>query len=518
MKRRTIVLLAIFFFLAISGLLMIQLYWIRNAIAITDQQFRQLANKALESVILDLEEKELIHSIVEEINPAPTDSVTAVVPANSPIARKLRGFQPNSRLLEIYGLNKSIEPLTITNEGQKIFITAENISSLTPGESTETSAQSISAELNGRVTNKIVSLENIMAKILRNTPDIRERIDFNNLQKLLRNALNDVGIYLNFEFCIRSGASGIIWSTPGFTDKPGTNKFIIQLFPNDPLPGQNQLVLYCLQENQYKFEKIGNLGFLSLLFTVMILFLSTWTFIVIFRQKKISEIRNDFINNMTHELKTPISTISLASQMIADKSIPDEKKNIDNLAKVISDESIRLKSQVEKVLQTAFFEKRRMKLNLVEVDIHRILDNAIENFMLQIKNINGVITKEYMAKSSFARIDEAHFLNAVSNLIDNAIKYSRGKPEIIISTQNVKKGLLISVEDKGIGISKENLKRIYDKFYRVHSGNLHNVKGFGLGLSYVRKIIEEHNGTIMAESQINKGTKFSIFIPQTFQK
>jgi two-component system, OmpR family, phosphate regulon sensor histidine kinase PhoR len=518
MKRRTIVLLAIFFFLAISGIILIQLYWIKNAISMTDQRFRQDANRALESVILDLEEKELIHSIVEEINSAPTDSVTAVVPANSPIARKLRGFQPNLRLLEIYGLKNRIEPLTITNEGQKIFITAENFSSLAPVESTETSTQSISAELNGRVTNKIVSLENIMAKILRNTPDIRERIDFNNLQKLLRNALNGVGIYLDFEFCIRSGASGIIWRTPGFTDKAGANKFIIQLFPNDPVPGQNQLVLYCLQESKYKFEKIGNLGFLSLLFTALLLLLSTGTFIVIFHQKKISEIRNDFINNMTHELKTPISTISLASQMIADKSIPDENKNIGNLAKVISDESIRLKLQVEKVLQTAFFEKTRMKLNLVDVDIHRILDNTIENFMLQIKNCDGVIRKEYQAKSTDVQVDEAHFLNAISNLIDNAIKYSRGKPEIIISTRNVKKGLLITVEDKGIGISKENLKRIYDKFYRVHSGNLHNVKGFGLGLSYVRKVIEEHNGTIKAESQINKGTKFSIFIPQTLLK
>jgi two-component system phosphate regulon sensor histidine kinase PhoR len=515
MKRKTIALLAIFFFLAISGLILIQFSWIRNAVEITDQQFRQLANKALESVILDLEENELIQSIVEEAEPASSDSVTAIVPANSPLARKLRGYHPNAELLEMYGLNNPDEPITITSSGQKIFITDEDITSPTLDESTETSAQSISAELTGRVTNKIVFLENIMDRILHNPPDIDKRIDPEILKELLREALNNVGINLDFEFSIRSGRSGIIWKTPGFTDKPGTNKFIIQLFPNDPIPGQNQLVMYCLQEQQYKFEKIGNLAVLSLLFTSLLLLLATGTFIVIFRQKKISEIRNDFINNMTHELKTPISTISLASQMMSDKTIPFKNKNFDSLAKVISDESMRLKSQVEKVLQIAIFEKIKMKLTLSDMDIHLILNNAIENFTLQIESSQGEIEKSFQAKSSHAMVDEVHFLNSISNLIDNAIKYSKGRPEICISTWNSKKGIFISLEDKGIGISKENLKRIYDKFYRVHSGNVHNVKGFGLGLSYVKKIIEEHNGTIKVESQPGKGTRFTLFIPQT---
>ncbi|MBG0860205.1 MAG: HAMP domain-containing histidine kinase [Bacteroidales bacterium] len=514
MKRKIIVLLAIFFFLVISGLIFIQLYWIRNAIEITDQQFRNLANKALESVVLDLEEKELINSIVEEIGPESADSITAIVPANSPLARRLRGYHPNSELLEMYGLSNADELVAITSSGQKIFISSEDIVASTADERSEPSAQLTSTELSGRVSNKIVFLENIMEKILRKTPDIRDRIDFEDLKGQMRIALLNAGILLDFEFSIRSGRAGIVWKTSGFTDRPGTKKFIIQLFPNDPVPSQNQLFLYFPQEEQFKFKKIGTLGFLSLLFTLLLLILATGTFVVIFRQKKISEIRNDFINNMTHELKTPISTISLASQMMADKTISEKKKDTDNLAKIISDESMRLKFQVEKVLQMAIFEKTKMKLSLADLDLHTVIDSAVQNFDLQLKSREGIVIKDYQAVHSHAMVDEVHFLNLISNLIDNAIKYTKGKPEITISTKNSKNGIIIAIEDNGIGISKKDLKRIYDKFFRVHSGNVHDVKGFGLGLSYIKKIIEEHNGTIKAESQINKGTRFTLFIPQ----
>jgi hypothetical protein len=343
MKRKIIVILAIFFSLVISGLIMIQFYWIRNAIAITDQQFRYTANKALESVVLNLESQELIDRIIKEVDPKSSDSVTVGIPSGSPLANRIRGYQTGSKLPESYPKGNSDNPLLITYAGQKIYISAKEISPIPEEEITEPSEQIINAGLSGRVSNKIIYIESIMEKILRNTPDIRERIDPGKINGQLRTALNNVGIHLDYEFAIRSGQLGTIWSTPGFTDKPGTNKFIIQLFPNDPVPSQNQIVLYCLQEQQFKYQSIGSLAILSLIFTLLLLVLSASTFIVIFRQKKMSEIRSDFINNMTHELKTPISTISLASQMIADRSIPDKNKNIGHLAKVISDESMRLK-------------------------------------------------------------------------------------------------------------------------------------------------------------------------------
>jgi len=518
MKRKTIVLMAILFFLVISGLILIQLYWIRNAITITDQQFRYNANKALESVVLDLEAQELIDYIVDEIDPESSDTVTAIIPSGSPLANRLRGYSSDANLPEIYGFGNPDKEFIIAASGQKIYISAKDISPIPEEDITEPSEQVISAGLSKRVSNKIVYLENILEKILQTTPDIRERIDDPaKINDQLSKALNNVGIHLDFEFSIRSGRLGTIWSTPGFTDKPGTNKFIIQLFPNDPVPSQNQIVLYCLQEKHYKFEQIGILGILSLIFTLLLLVLATSTFIVIFRQKKMSEIRSDFINNMTHELKTPISTISLASQMMADKTIPDKGKNISHLARIISDESMRLKFQVEKVLQMAVFERMKTKFSFSSMDIHNIISRAVDNFSLQIESRGGTIRKEFQAANPVALVDEIHFLNAMSNLIDNAIKYTVGKPEITIATRNNRKGLVISVEDNGIGISKENIKRIFDKFYRVHSGNVHNVKGFGLGLSYVKKITEEHNGIIKVESQTGKGSKFTVFIPQIGQ-
>jgi two-component system phosphate regulon sensor histidine kinase PhoR len=514
MKRKTIVLLAIFFFIAISGLILIQVYWISDALDIKDQQFRFQVNRALEAVVLKLEEKELIDRLNEEIGKVSTDSITAIVPGNPFLAQGTHNHRSNSLLFEFYGSNNLKLPIIINRAKQQITISSDNSFPFSTEEIPELTSADIAAGLSERTNNRIVSIEGILDKIVRNTPDIKDRIYPENISLQLRQALDNVEIPLNFEFIIRSGIYGTIFRSTGFNDRSGANKYMRQLFPNDPVPGQNHLIMYFPDEKQYKFEQIGIFGFSSLVFGILLLILATATFIVIFRQKKMSEIRSDFINNMTHELKTPISTISLASQMLADKTIDTGNKDIDGLAKIISDESLRLKYHVEKVLQMAIFEKVKHGLDLNEIDIHTIINKAISNLNLQLKSRDGHIFKDFQAQSPTIKLDEVHFLNALSNLIDNAIKYTKDQPEITITTRDHKEGIIIVIEDKGIGISKENLKRIYDKFYRVHFGNLHNVKGFGLGLSYVKKVIFDHNGYIKAESQPNRGTKFTIFIPK----
>jgi two-component system phosphate regulon sensor histidine kinase PhoR len=223
--------------------------------------------------------------------------------------------------------------------------------------------------------------------------------------------------------------------------------------------------------------------------------------------------KTDFFNNMTHELKTPISTISLASEMLMSKNVYEDPGKTKRYAAVIHDENARLQHQVEHVLNMTLLDKRNFKLKIREVDIHKIIIKAVSNYNLIVKKRNGVIFTVLYAKNFIINGDREHLRNVITNLLDNANKYSPESPEITVTTRNVDNGILISIEDKGIGISQENQKLIFKRLYRIPTGDIHDVKGFGLGLYYVKSIAEAHEGKVKVESELGKGSRFDIYLP-----
>lgn len=223
--------------------------------------------------------------------------------------------------------------------------------------------------------------------------------------------------------------------------------------------------------------------------------------------------KNDFINNMTHEFKTPVSTISLACEALSDKELRGSGELLDNYLSMIREENQRLSVMAEKILQTAVIEKGQLKMKKEKIDIHHIITDVIKNLKIQVEIKDGEIISNFGASRPLIEGDKVHVTNLFYNLLDNANKYSPKKPLIRVTTDNVHNGIVIQIEDNGIGISKNEQKKIFDKLYRVPTGNIHDVRGFGLGLNYVKAIVEEHHGKITLESEVNNGTKFRIFLP-----
>lgn len=251
-------------------------------------------------------------------------------------------------------------------------------------------------------------------------------------------------------------------------------------------------------------------------FTLILLIIFLWTIILAFRQKKLSEMKNDFINNMTHEFKTPISTISLAAQMLNDDSVRKSPTMMQHISTVINDETKRLRFQVEKVLQMSMFDRQKATLKLQEVDANNVIANIVNTFKLKVEKYGGRINATLDAEDPIVNVDEMHFTNVIFNLLDNAVKYRRDDCplDLNVATRNLPNNRIeITIQDNGIGMKKDDLKKIFEKFYRVSTGNRHDVKGFGLGLAYVHKMITELKGDIRAESEINKGSKFIITLP-----
>ncbi|RMD69906.1 MAG: sensor histidine kinase, partial [Bacteroidetes bacterium] len=291
-----------------------------------------------------------------------------------------------------------------------------------------------------------------------------------------------------------------------------TSPYRVSLFQKDGTP-PGLLMVYFPNRSSFVWSSVWQVLLTTILFILLIIGTFGWTVYTVFRQKKLSEMKNDFINNMTHEFKTPIATISLAADSITSPMVLTDTAKVRRFADIIKQENRRMNEQVEKVLQMAKIDRRDFNLKVEPVDMHDIIHSAVSNISLQVAQREGTIDTQLEAERAVIDGDRTHLTNVIYNLLDNANKYSPEKPEIVVRTRNANGHLEVMVQDHGIGMSKEARKHIFDKFYRVPTGNVHDVKGFGLGLSYVKAMVEAHHGTISVKSEPGKGSTFTLRFP-----
>lgn len=501
----------VFMGLVMSGLIFFQVYWIRSSVKIKEQQFDQLVNKTLSDAAVKIQKQEAVFQVIDQINPAFFDSglyrqgsgyyIDTVVSDNNMWIELQHDINVSDGKTDQAAVSIS-QP---SENGYRISHSfRETISEKHPPQSSGISQMFLQRE---------ILINSIIENMFRFSPRIEDRINKKELQQLLKNMFNERGIPLDFEYSVTKWNTMTAFKSLNYKNDNETEYYKVKLFPDDFYSESNYLIVYFPEKSRFIFKSLGFMAISSISLT-LILFLSfALAIFIILKQKRLSEIRNDFVSNMTHELKTPISTISLASQMLGDNSIPDKLKNIDHLSGVISDESKKLGYHVEKVLQLAIFEKGKLELKFKVCDLHEIIMNVINTFDIQIKHRGGNIIPDLKAEDYAVNIDQVHMTNVFSNLIDNAIKYCDRNPEIRIESFNEKGYLGVSVADNGIGMNKQDIKKIFEKFYRIPTGNIHTVKGFGLGLSYVKKIVEEHQGYIKVESKPFEGTVFRIYLP-----
>jgi two-component system phosphate regulon sensor histidine kinase PhoR len=455
--------------LALIGLMAIQSYWIKNTIAVKEAGFVRSVNEALTNVVYNLERLEAAQQFNTRQNFMQQRQLW--MESMDSINRYL--FENPEAAANPYDLNRFF---------QKSMIASDVLSS--------------------------------MMNDFRNLP-IENRIQVGVLDSIITSELNIRGIETEFEFGIFSPLRNFmpIQKTGKYPKELLNQGFSYVLFPSDLTSNPDYLMLYFPREKRFLITQLWQTLSVSILLIIVIILSFAYTLITILKQKKISEMKNDFINNMTHEIKTPIATISLACEALSDKDISKSERVYNSYINVINEENKRLGNLTERILQSAKLEKGEIILKKEELDIHAVIKGAIDNIKLQVENRGGKITTRFNAENPVLVADKVHITNVIFNLLDNANKYTLYNPQIEISTENSYSGLLVSVKDNGTGISKANQKKIFEKLYRVPTGNIHNVKGFGLGLSYVKAIVEAHEGKITLESELNKGTNFILYLP-----
>ena len=500
MKKSTIWILTIVMACAFVGLLIVQIMYMENMIKMRNEQFAETVKHSLYGVSTMLEQNETKFFLDQDLEEA--EAAYAPVQRSNNAANKY-DYPSDSRLIES---TTGFDSIRLEHPA--------NLGRLKDFNQSYSSRQEI---LKGQYLYQKGLLNEVILNILSQSSDrpIAERADSATVHDYLKSELEYNGLKLPFEFAIVSRNNGIVYSTSGYAPQSQQEVYGQVLFPGDPVSKQNYLNVTFPTKSDYIFSSIKFM-IPSLAFTFILLVIFLYTIIVAFRQKHLTEIKNDFINNMTHEFKTPISSISIAAQMLNDDSVRKSPAMLKHVSTVINDETKRLRFQVEKVLQMSMFDRKNATMRLEEEDANANIDSVVNTFKLKVENYGGKIEANLDAEDPIINVDRMHFTNVIFNLLDNAIKYRRDEVplELTITTHNPDEDTLeITVADNGIGIRRDDLKKIFDKFYRVSTGNRHDVKGFGLGLAYVHKMITLFGGSINVESELGKGTKFIITLP-----
>ncbi len=514
MTKKQLVLITVLFSVALATLVIIQIYWIKNDFNVREEVFEQKVNEALNLTAQKLEKLDTLNKSRRSVL-----IKRQGVFINTPLLNGKISNSPGFRFSEEQTIDsngrKTIKYTSKDIEGDSLKLSPFFSAFLDGLKSTKNNVSNDFTDLAGigKTGNDFFKEEYSFDSY----NNYKQKIDTLMLDSLLKNELRIFGINFKFSYYITSLFPGSSHhSNLKFAevdiDSLGM-AYKVSLTPINNFIDPKYLVLHFPNQQRDLFKGMYPLLIMSVV--VILIFVFSYYYILAsnLKQKKLSAIKNDFISNMTHEFKTPISTISLASEMLSDSSISQTPDKQNRYLKMIRDENKRLSVLVESILQTSILDKGEFKLKPVELDIHDIINTAINNTQLLIGQRGGKINTSLLAQKHKLLADKVHLTNIVFNLIDNAIKYTVGIPEITVKTENTQTGIKISVSDNGIGISKENQRKIFDKFYRVPTGNVHNVKGFGLGLSYVLAVIEKHGGNVEVQSELGKGSTFIIHLP-----
>jgi len=525
MNKKLIIGLIILMSISLIGIIGVQILWIKNSIRIEEQRFDENIKDILKTVALNLEQDEDVHIIGEGLN------WVKEIHSNNDEIIKISEFIDDKSIkrhqrIILRDKNDSVSKNKILETRAKVLIHSDDKDITLNAISSDDKDSVIDIDINLTTTDTLIRIkkkEQQIGKLFNKViyeyslkdNKLEERINQEDIAEQLNLAFENENIDIDYQFGVSDKKNtNLIFSSDSIQDAVILNsKYKQSLFPGDVFKKNNQLIISISNKGSIIYKSILPLLILSGVFTLFILASFVITLIFIFKQKKISDIKTDFINNMTHEFKTPIATIALASDSIINPKVIGLPDRIRYFASIIKDENYRMNTQVENIMQLSLYGKHELEINPQALHLNESIQKAAEHIKLQIDEKKGNLILKLDAINDIVKVDEVHFFNVLFNLLDNAIKYSGDKPKIEIGTKNTGRQICVWIKDSGMGMNPKTQKRIFKKFYRAQTGNIHKVKGFGLGLSYVKLIVDRHMGTINVTSKVGKGTCIEINLP-----